>query len=83
MNDVLLISYSPTWKNNLLAQRNLVYSIQQREPTKNSIVILVRPRSLNLPEKHVLVNGQPTAGLNSLSFSSSLILFHIFEQSTH
>jgi malate synthase len=55
-------SYSPTWQNNLNAHRNLVYFIQNQRIKNKSIMMLVRPRSLNLPEKHIFVNGQPTAG---------------------
>lgn len=57
-------SYSPTWNNNLAAQFNLVDALLRSAHQKGGKrpAIIVRPRSLNLNEDHVLVDGEPVPG---------------------
>ena len=77
-------SLAPTWENIVLGQINLrdavkraitytspegkSYTLNQRTAT-----LLVRPRGWHLPEKHVLIDGQPISG--SL-FDFGLYFFH-------
>jgi len=74
---------SPTWRNNLDGQANLIDAIERTieldtgkktyrlgdEPA----VLLVRPRGWHLPERHVVVDGEEVSG--SL-FDFGLYLFH-------
>ena len=66
-------SNSPTWANMIGGQVNLVDAVRHRlefdapdgrEYRLNDEVatLLVRPRGLHLPERHVLVDGEPIAG---------------------
>jgi malate synthase len=74
---------SPTWRNNLDGQANLIDAIERTieldtgEKTyslgDDPAVLLVRPRGWHLPERHVLVGGQEASG--SL-FDFGLYLFH-------
>jgi malate synthase len=63
---------SPTWRNCLEGQANLTDAIERTieldtgEKTyrlaDDPAVLLVRPRGWHLPERHVLVDGEPVAG---------------------
>ena len=74
---------TPTWRNNLDGQANLVDAIERTieldtgEKTyrlgDDPAVLLVRPRGWHLPERHVLIDGDEVAG--SL-FDFGLYLFH-------
>jgi malate synthase A len=78
-------SNSPTWRNQLEGQLNLydavrdnisyIHPATKKEYTLNKkhAVLKVRPRGWHLPEKHVLVNGQPISG--SL-FDFGLFVYH-------
>ncbi len=77
-------SASPTWANMIEGQLNLMDAIRRtiefdspdgREYRLNDTVatLMVRPRGWHLPEKHVLVDGEPVAG--SL-FDFGLYFFH-------
>ncbi|EGC40140.1 hypothetical protein DICPUDRAFT_25628 [Dictyostelium purpureum] len=66
--------YSPSWLNGLKAQKN-IYDIV-RDPqlnTPESALLLVRPRSLNLDEMHILIDGKPLSGT---IFDMATFLFH-------
>lgn len=57
-------SYSPTWENNLKSQQMLydfLLTLNQKN-YKSNATVLVRPRSLNLNESHILVQGDPLCG---------------------
>jgi malate synthase len=74
---------SPTWSNNVEGQINLrdanagTISLDTGEKTyelgEDPAVLLVRPRGWHLPERHVLVDGEPVSG--SL-FDFGLYVFH-------
>jgi malate synthase len=74
---------SPTWSNNVAGQLNLrdanagTISLDTGEKTyelgEDPAVLLVRPRGWHLPERHVLVDGEPVSG--SL-FDFGLYVFH-------
>jgi malate synthase len=74
---------SPTWSNNVEGQTNLrdanagTISLDTGEKTyelgEDPAVLLVRPRGWHLPERHVLVDGEPVSG--SL-FDFGLYVFH-------
>jgi len=75
---------SPTWQNVVEGQRNLADAVRRtisfanpdgREYRLNdeTATLVVRPRGWHLPERHVLVDGEPIAG--SL-FDFGLYLFH-------
>ena len=74
---------SPTWRNNLDGQANLIDAIEGTieldtgEKTYQLVddpaVLIVRPRGWHLPERHVLVDGEQVSG--SL-FDFGLYLFH-------
>jgi malate synthase len=74
---------SPTWRNNLDGQANLIDAIERTieldtgEKTyrlgDEPAVLLVRPRGWHLPERHMLVDGEEVSG--SL-FDFGLYLFH-------
>src|SRR6266540_395554 len=64
---------APTWENMFGCQANLIEAIERtitfespegRQYRLNDevAVLLVRPRGWRLPEKHVLIDGQPAAG---------------------
>ena len=75
---------SPTWDNLLSGQINLKDAVRrqidfvspegkQYSLSDNPATLMVRPRGWHLPEKHVLVDGQPMSG--SL-FDFGLYFFH-------
>ena len=74
---------SPTWRNNLDGQANLIDAIERTIELDTGeksyrlgddpAVLLVRPRGWHLPERHVVVDGDPVSG--SL-FDFGLYLFH-------
>ncbi|HEU4449453.1 MAG TPA: malate synthase A [Gaiellaceae bacterium] len=76
-------SNSPTWRNCVEGQANLVDAIERTieleagEKTyrlrDDPAVLLVRPRGWHLPERHVRVDGRPVAGA---LFDFGLYLFH-------
>ena len=74
---------SPTWRNNLDGQANLMDAIERTIELDTGAkryslgddpaVLLVRPRGWHLPERHLIVDGEPISG--SL-FDFGLYLFH-------
>lgn len=74
---------SPTWSNLIEGQQNMIdaqdrtISLDQGEKSyrlnDEVATLLVRPRGWHLPERHVLVDGQPMSG--SL-FDFGLYMFH-------
>ncbi len=74
---------SPTWENMVAGQRNLIEAIERTialdTPEKSyrlgdeTATLLVRPRGWHLPERHLLVDGEPVSG--SL-FDFGLYMFH-------
>ena len=76
-------STTPTWSNLLFGQANLMDAVRgtiahEQAGKKYALhekhaVLLVRPRGLHLPEKHLLVDGRPVPG--SL-FDLGLFAFH-------
>jgi malate synthase len=75
---------SPTWNNAILGQINLRDAIRRTigftspegkvyKLNEKTAVLLVRPRGWHLPEKHVLIDGQPVPGG---LFDFGLYLFH-------
>jgi malate synthase len=64
---------TPTWANMVEGQRNLIEAIERTltftgpdgrayELADQLAVLLVRPRGWHLPEKHLLVDGEPVTG---------------------
>jgi malate synthase len=78
---------SPTWENCVLGQQNLIdavertISLEQGEKSyrlnDEVATLLVRPRGWHLPEKHVLVDGEP---ISASLFDFGLYLFHCGEK---
>jgi malate synthase len=77
-------SNSPTWANNVEGQINLRDAVagtigftspegKQYALAEKTATLMVRPRGLHLPEKHLYVDGQPISG--SL-FDFGLFFFH-------
>jgi malate synthase len=75
---------SPTWTNMVEGQANLIDALERtielttpegKEYRLNdeTATLLVRPRGLHLPERHVRVDGEPVAGA---FFDFGLYLFH-------
>jgi malate synthase len=74
---------SPTWQNNVDGHVNLIDAVERTielaskgkryELNDDPAVLVVRPRGWHLPEKHVLVDGEPISG--SL-FDFGLFVFH-------
>jgi malate synthase len=74
---------SPTWQNNVDGHVNLIDAVERTieleskgkryELNNDPAVLVVRPRGWHLPEKHVLVDGEPISG--SL-FDFGLFVFH-------
>jgi malate synthase len=75
---------APTWQNMVEGQVNLVDAIERTISFQNpdgrtyrlndqTATLLVRPRGWHLPEKHVLVDGQPVA---AALFDFGLYFFH-------
>jgi malate synthase len=77
-------SNTPTWDNLVQGQRNLIDAIERRLTftgpegkhytlVDNPAVLIVRTRGWHLPEKHVLVDGEPCSGA---LFDFGLYFFH-------
>ena len=78
-------STSPTWKNLIEGQQNLMEAVRRTiryvapetgktyALAERTAVLMVRPRGWHLPEKHVLLDGEPISG--SL-FDFGLYFFH-------
>jgi len=76
-------SNSPTWENVVRGQQNLIDAIERtisiETPEKRYrlneevATLLVRPRGWHLPERHVLVDGEPVSGA---LFDFGLYMFH-------
>ena len=77
-------SLSPTWENQIQGQINLHDAVRRtiefqnpdgREYKLNDVIatMLVRPRGWHLPEKHLLVDGEPISGG---IFDFGLYMFH-------
>jgi malate synthase len=75
---------SPTWKNLIEGQVNLRDAVRrtisfsnpdgkQYKLNEKTATLLVRPRGWHLPEKHVLVDGQP---ISASLFDFGLFFFH-------
>jgi malate synthase len=75
---------APTWSNMVEGQLNLSDAVRRtiefKSPegkeyrvTENPAVLFVRPRGWHLPEKHVLVDGEPVSGA---LFDFLLYLYH-------
>ncbi len=74
---------SPTWKNCVAGQANLIDAVERtislETPEKSYSLndeiatLLVRPRGWHLPEKHVLVDGEP---ISASLFDFGLYMFH-------
>jgi malate synthase len=75
---------TPTWQNMVEGQINLIDAVQRSISFENpdgrtyrlndeTATLLVRPRGWHLPEKHVLVDGEPVAGA---LFDFGLYFFH-------
>src|SRR5439155_25838661 len=78
---------SPTWENCVLGQQNLVDAVERTisldqgdKPCRLNdeiATLLVRPRGWHLPEKHVLVDGEP---ISASLFDFGLYMFHCAER---
>jgi malate synthase len=78
-------SNSPTWDNNVQGQLNLRDAVRRKiafedaasgkayRLNERTATLLVRPRGIHLPEKHVLVDGTPVPGC---LFDFGLYFFH-------
>ncbi|HEY0581583.1 MAG TPA: malate synthase A [Chloroflexota bacterium] len=75
---------SPTWQNMVEGQLNLIDAVQGTIAFENpdgrsyrlndtTATLLVRPRGWHLPEKHVLVDGQP---ISASLFDFGMYFFH-------
>jgi malate synthase len=75
---------TPLWSNNVQGQLNLRDAIRRRidyvspdgkayRLNERTATLFVRPRGLHLPEKHVIVDGEPIAGA---IFDFGLYFFH-------
>jgi len=75
---------APTWRNMVEGQRNLRDAIEgtityrdsdgkRYELARDTATLLVRPRGWHLPERHLLVDGEPVAGA---FFDFGLYMFH-------
>ena len=75
---------SPTWENQVEGQANLIAAVRreidftspegkQYSLNADTATLVVRPRGWHLPEKHLLVDGEPVSG--SL-FDFGLYFFH-------
>jgi malate synthase len=75
---------APTWRNMVEGQRNLRDAIEgtityrdadgrRYELAQDTATLLVRPRGWHLPERHLLVDGEPVAGA---FFDFGLYMFH-------
>jgi malate synthase len=76
-------SNSPTWDNIVRGQQNLIDAIERSisfetpdrryQLNEEVATLLVRPRGWHLPERHVLVDGEPVSGA---LFDFGLYMFH-------
>ncbi|HET6203051.1 MAG TPA: malate synthase A [Planctomycetota bacterium] len=78
-------SNSPTWRNVLEGQSNLIDAVRRRirwvapdggkeyRLAEKTAVLVVRPRGWHLPEKHLLVDGAP---VSASLFDFGLYFFH-------
>src|SRR5262249_55361147 len=78
-------SHAPTWANNVEGQLNLRDAvrgtIEHTSPetgkrytlAARTATLMMRPRGWHLPERHVLVDGQP---MSASLFDAGLFLFH-------
>ena len=78
-------SNAPTWDNNVQGQNNLYDAVRRRieytDPAsgkeyrlnETTATLLVRPRGLHLPERHLTVDGKPVPGC---LFDLGLYFFH-------
>jgi malate synthase len=75
---------SPTWENCVQGQANLIDAIERTielttpegkdyRLNEETAVLIVRPRGWHLPERHVLVDGEP---MSASLFDFGLYLFH-------
>ena len=74
---------SPTWRNVLEGQANLMDAVRrtlqhdaggkQYRLNEKTAVLIVRPRGWHLPERHVLVDGEP---ISASLFDFGLYFFH-------
>jgi malate synthase len=74
---------SPTWRNVLNGQANLMDAVRrtlsldtgekQYQLNEKTAVLIVRPRGWHLPERHVLVDGEP---VSASLFDFGLFFFH-------
>jgi malate synthase len=74
---------SPTWRNNVEGQANLVDAVDRTIELESNgksyrlgddpAVLMVRPRGWHLPEKHLLVDGEP---VSASLFDFGLYVFH-------
>ena len=79
---------SPTWENMVGGQANLIDAVRgtieytapdgrEYQLEEETATLLVRPRGWHLPERHVVVDGDPVAGG---LFDFGLFLFHNAEE---
>jgi len=77
-------AHTPTWTNNLVGQLNLHDAVRgcidyvspegkQYTFNKQTAVLMVRPRGWHLPEKHLMIDGEPVSGA---LFDFGLYFFH-------
>jgi malate synthase len=76
-------SLSPTWRNVLEGQANLMDAVRRTLSLKTekkeyrlaerTAVLIVRPRGWHLPERHLLVDGEP---VSASLFDFGLFFFH-------
>jgi malate synthase len=77
-------SLSPTWENVVSGQLNLIDAIERAisyeapdgktyELAEETATLIVRPRGLHLPERHVEVGGRP---ISAALFDAGVFLFH-------
>jgi malate synthase len=74
---------SPTWRNVLDGQANLMDAVRrtlsldtgekQYRLNEKTAVLIVRPRGWHLPERHILVDGEP---ISASLFDFGLFFFH-------
>ena len=77
---------SPTWENCVQGQANLIDAVERTisletaeksySLNEETATLLVRPRGWHLPEKHVLVDGDP---VSASLFDFGLYMFHCAE----
>jgi malate synthase len=82
---------TPSWDNLIEGQMNLIDAVRQRITfddaetgrhyalNEKTAVLFVRPRGWHLPEKHVLIDGEPMSGT---PFDFGLFFFHNAEELT-